>query len=219
MDDLIIKIKNNSSEARVVFTNSDGFQTNKNVCIDDLLDALNSNNKISTGVLPSNTKFFSGTRGDYIIGIESPRRVRRFIQFDNNHNVDKEFRIPFPICLFIFYVSDGLIKSSKLFALNEKLNNKKDTLYRFPFGNTYEDGRICWGNNKIPKIKKPQSLHSLIAMFYDAPFNGDLFDSKTIKMERSNFWTFVKSLDGKDFFPNKVLFEVNVNLENIMRNQ
>lgn len=216
--DLIIKIPDNSSEARITLTGRDGIKKHKSVNIDDLISTLNANNKISTGLIPNNTKFFSGTKNEYIIGIESPRRVRRFIKANYEKSVD--LNIPFPVCLFVFNVAGNRIKKSRLYSLRGSLNSETQSLYRFPFGNTYEDGKICWGNNSLPKINDIQNLISIIATFYDAPFNGDLFDHRTINSNEesgSDFWSLLKFLNGKDFFPDSLLYKIRISLSSIMR--
>jgi len=220
--DLLIKIPNGSSEAKISLINEDGISQHKNITINDLISKLTASFKFSTGLLPNNTRFYSGSSTDYIIGIESPAGVRRFLKASRTNKKPEALNIPFPNCLFIFNIKNSKIRWSKLYSLKRPAYVETDAMYRFPFGNTYSDGRICWGNNKLKIVSSPIKLMEHIAMFYDAPFNGDLFDSETINYPTNSknvndFWSLLVYLDGKKIFPYEILKEMNIKLKSIMR--
>ena len=222
--DLTIKIPAGSSEARVTLTDKDGLKNHKTVMVDNLISTLTSSFKFSTGLLPVNTRFFSGTVSDYLIGIESPARVRRFLKstYFTQNNLPKELKIPFPSCLFVFDVRGGKINKTKVFALKGPIARESDTVCRFPFGNTYHDGKVCWGRNTMPAISNLTSLTQVVATFYDAPFNGDLFDAATIKKPHDvsnhfTFWDMLKYLNGKELFPQEMLYDLRVSISKYMR--
>ena len=60
----------------------------------------------------------------------------------------------------------------------------KEPIYRAPFSNVYDDGRICWGHNavQIPQLKAIQGLSTL---FFGAPFNTDLDENRFNRFNRS----------------------------------
>ena len=224
--DLLIRIPSGSSEAQVTLTDDRGVEAHKTVVMDSLISNLTSSFKFSTGLLPNNTRFFSGTATDYIIGIESPSRVRRFLRSSyttrSSGKLPNELKIPFPTCLFVFYVKGIKIRNTRVFSLRSPLSRSNDVMSRFPFGNTYQDGKVCWGSAKLPSISNPMMLVSCIATFYDAPFNGDLFDRQTFNRPldtdiASDFWSLLAYLNGKGTFPQEMLRDLRVNLNNIMR--
>lgn len=225
--DLVIRIPAGSSEAHVTLVDGKGMSNHKTIMVDNLISNLTSSFKFSTGLLPNNTRFFSGSASDYTIGIESPSRVRRFLQASytrtNAGKLPKELKIPFPTCLFVFEVHSGKIKQSKVYALRNPVAREIDTVYRFPFGNTYHDGKICWGGNKLVAIATPMNLVSVIATFFDAPFNGDLFDGNTIRpsldkdMKDKDFWSMLVYLNGKEIFPPEMLYDLKIQLSRLMR--
>jgi len=222
--DLVIRIPAGSSEAHVTMTNDKGIASHKTVIMDNLISSLTSSFVFSTGLLPNNTRFFSGTTSDYMIGIESPGRVRRFLQtsYSMSGKMPKELSVPFPSCLFIFNVKGCKIIASKVYGLKGALHKETDSVCRFPFGNTYHHAGICWGSNKMPSISSPMSLISVIATFYDAPFNGDLYDGRTIRSPKGNdtvkdFWSALVYLNGKETFPLEMLYDMNIQLSSAMR--
>lgn len=224
--DLLIRVPAGSSEAQVTLTNEKGISSHKTVMMDNLISNLTSSFRFSTGLLPTNTRFFSGTTTDYVIGIESPARVRRFLRSsyrtESTGKLPKELKIPFPACLFVFEVRGAKIKQSKAFALRGPASREIDTVCRFPFGNTYHDGRICWGSNSLPAINNPMGLVGCVATFYDAPFNGDLFDSTTYRRpldsdDVRDFWSMLVYLNGKEIFPQEMLHDLKIQLGRLMR--
>jgi hypothetical protein len=215
MGDLLIKLPDGSSEAQLSLKNGNLIEY-KTVSIDELISNLISDFKFSTGILPNNTRFFSGTSIDYIIGIETPP-IKRIFYKKSKESGKVKIYIPFPICIFIFHVIKEKVCDSKLFSLKNTLMRDKDILCRFPFGNTFTDGRICWGSNKLPKICIPMNLVSCIATFFDASFNWDLFDDQTISGKNWDFWKLIKELDEKESFPQEMLRQGNTNISKFMR--
>lgn len=216
--ELIIKMKGESNEAEVVLTANDGSKNHKTVGIDDIISNLTSSFKLSTGLLPRSTRFFSGSPNDYIIGIEEPSKIRRFARRDEKASTT-QIRIPFPICFFIFNVKGNRVQKSNVFATRSSILKEDDQLYRFPFGNVYNDGSICWGSNKLGVINSPLSLVGVIATFYDVPFNGDLFDNHIINYppDVAGFHSFINHLNGKDVFPSTLLVKAGCSVKKFMR--
>jgi len=221
--DLTIKINPNNTEATVIMERN-GLTTQKTVSIDDLAASLAANHQINTGVLPKGARFYSGSGTNFTICTEAAPRVRNIV-FDYYarrraaEEKGEEYKastiaIPFPTCLFMFVVKGGLARISKIVTVKQTLNTMNDRVYRFPLGNTFGDGRICWGYNATPKFEKPMDAISMMALFFDAPFNGDLLDSHTMvgfkdgKTHISDALALVKHLENKDKFPEEALFDL-----------
>jgi len=222
--DLVVKIKAGASDAHVSL-NKDGIVQHKTVSLEDLVAQLTASQKLSTGVLPRNTRFFNGTPVKYRIGLETIARTRDFGVFSRTREEvgegKKVLRIPFPPCLFVFDVTSGQISATKVFALKHLISKKTDHLYNFPFGNVYGEGRICWGQAKMLPIRAPMNLISMISVFFDSPFNGDLVNERTFRSppgERiPDFWSLVNYLDGKEAFPDNLLYKSAVSLKTLMK--
>lgn len=217
--DLNIKILEGSSEAYITLNEGGGSQRHKVVSTDELIGTMTSMFLFSTGILPINTRFYSGTKSEFLVGVETPAKIRRFMRQDRGKV--SEFNIPFPHCLFIFKVSGKRISNTKLFALDKPLQSEKDTLFQFPFGNVYDDGHICWGANALPAINQPIHLSDAITLFFDAPFNGDLFSESGASTSEvpdvTDFWSLVKYLDKKSIFPSNMLKRTDYTISRFMR--
>jgi hypothetical protein len=218
--DICIKIPANSSNASVTLTEENGKATHKSVTIDGIVSVLTSSVMISTGLLPTNTRFYSGSDYEYVIGIQSPPLVRRLRVA--NHKV--VYEIPFPVCLFIFHVKNKSVVGARIFSAKNPVMKEGETLSRFPFGNTYKDGKICWGEARLPKISTPVQLSGCVALFFDAPFNGDLIDNYTINKPKDlasieGIDSIISYLNGKDFFPQDMLYNLGIKVSELLRSR
>jgi hypothetical protein len=64
--------------------------------------------------------------------------------------LEKEYTIPHPYSLMAIKLKElgtGKFKvvASRMYAMSAPLFSDTAQLYRFPYGNVYSDGRICWG--------------------------------------------------------------------------
>lgn len=208
--DLIIKIPANSPTAQVSF-NKDNLVRQKNIAIDDLVSTLASSYKFSTGVLPFGTRIFSGSSNRYVISIEAQAKIRDLNirrYKDRNSEGNEQIQVPFPNCLFTFYIKNKVIYGSWMFALKGNFQIETDKLYMFPFSNVYADGKICWGTVGLPGIDKPSFLSDVIVLFFNSQYNGDMggaFVAPKDKPEICDFWSFTKYLADKKEFPTECL--------------
>lgn len=62
----------------------------------------------------------------------------------------------------------GVAKTYYIFA------EKAGKLFKAPFDNVYENGKICWGNNAIKPVKKAADLQTALNLFFAAPFTDDM---------------------------------------------
>ena len=222
--DFIIKMREGEGNAKITVVKK-GIVLHKTVDVSELIENLTKSHKISTGILPRNTRFFSGTKINYTIGMETLPRVRDFGVFSRvraeENKKQKVMKIPFPPCLFIFSVKNGKLSHTEVHALSRKISTENEMLYYFPFGNTYQDGKVCWGTAYPPSVKIPMNLISAVSTFFDSAFNGDLVSSYSWKQKgtlTSDFWSLIKFLDGKESFPQNMLNPTNKILKKVMYN-
>ena len=221
-NDLIITIPNEGNDANVAITKEDGTIDQKTVSLNDIITNLASSYKFSTGLLPRGTRAFSGSSVTYSIVIEAAAR-RREISHEDLREV-----VPFPHCIFAFYVKNNTISNTRLYCRPQPLESDSDFLYNFPFGNVYHnDGRICWGSVSLPEIRTPMNLIGVVNMFFTSGFNGDLFDPGvsfnhpvyTGKERRINsLANLIRYMSKRDVFPADMLIESAKTLNNLTDN-
>jgi hypothetical protein len=94
-----------------------------------------------------------------------------------------------------------------------KFDGGKSVLYRAPFPNVYDDGRICWGDNKEQTVDAALARQTL-DLFFSSPFNKDLNQGKSIR--RVKLETLYEENEGKKF-PVLELVTMHANLDDRMR--
>ncbi len=208
---LTITIPGAGTDAHVSIVAPDGISKQKTVSVDDIVANLASSYRFSTGLLPKGTRFFSGSLNDYLICIEMEERVRKMRSVGNE---ERTRMIPFPKCLFIFFVRSNKIIQTYIHSLKKNLESDKDTLYHFPFGNVYQDGHVCWGGASLMKVNQPMELVGIINIFLDSGFNGDLIEENTYLAPSSykkgesrirDFWSLLNYLEKRDAYPSSML--------------
>ena len=223
MSEVTFRITDTNPSVKVTMVD-ENITTQKNIHLEELITELVSNYKISTDLLPQGTRLYKGAGSDYVACVEIAAKVRDFTiskYKDGNKLTDEVIQIPYPTCLFIFFIQNKKVYELKLFALKHPLQTiGKDKLYWFPFSNVYQDGRICWGNAGVSlKVNKPMEMVGIINQFLGSTFNGDVAQNN-VKFTKdcgfSDFWGLVKALTGKPEFPLELLKETNQELKNIL---
>lgn len=135
----------------------------------------------------------------FSVVIEVPKAERVLMYYGDM------YQVPFPNILMYFYVEQGKLVGSKCFATC----GEKETLYCYPFGNVYEDGKICWGNVSLPKIQKLEEINIFVSMFFSSGTNDDLYFNSRGMTQRAMLEELVKL----DEFPDEMLQVSNVERE------
>lgn len=130
--------------------------------------------------------------------------------------------VPFPALIFHFFVSNGKLTKSLVFATKvnsmEQLGNETP-LFHYPFGNVYNDGKICWGNSVLPVINSLKQMDEYVSLFFSSGTNNDLFHSietkskgKPVKLDQRSL---LELLQGKKSFPKTFLKSATRTLGNL----
>lgn len=86
----------------------------------------------------------------------------------------------------------------------------------YPFGNVYDNGKICWGNTVFPKMTSIKDAEKLIQAFFDAETNNDLYQNRIAEhpefKEQSGL---LETLKEMEVFPQKWLKENGNQLSNL----
>lgn len=168
----------------------------------------------NTGLMPVGTVAFrrNGT-GERITIIQpaSIQNVQFEIQEENKNPVIEKFTVPIPPLLWMFGLDlEKKLNSTSVFALKTGLIINTTPLFRVPFSNVNEDGRVCWGDsNEVldQPFKILVGLISLTRLFFNQPFNADLDWGSRSKPEESKTLQFFRKYNGKKRFPFDILRE------------
>lgn len=105
--------------------------------------------------------------------------------------------IPFPTLLFRFTVTEERLTDAQVGVNTNTLLRDKSIVYHYPYSNVYPDGKICFGSNVLPKIKKLTDLSMVPELFLSGIQNDDLYatanDSGMVLRE------LLELLDGANF--------------------
>ena len=120
-----------------------------------------------TGWLPTGVlRAGSNARGEWVV------YTARAQMIDIVTDKGEKLRVPIPATLFM-----GWGSRYYLWALPNKKFNKKLAVYKAPFPNVYDNGRICWGSHKVPKVSV-NNIERVWQMFFGTAFNDHIADKK-----------------------------------------
>lgn len=97
----------------------------------------------------------------------------QMMQYENTH-----YDVCVPSLVFAFHVEEGKLSHTRVFTLKDETPKDESVLYRYPYGNVYDDGRVCWGYNKLQDIREIKGLEMIMTLFIQSPCNSDLYRSE-----------------------------------------
>lgn len=118
--------------------------------------------------------------------------------------------VPFPaLCAFV-EVEGGRRMNTKLFAI--KTMEKNAELFRYPFGNVSQDGRCCFGNIVVDKLRDAGESLRVTEAFLTGETNNDLWESIGNYSSQGNLF---EDLHGKKRFPKNLLKKVGMTVQDL----
>lgn len=196
LDGLFIEEKENGRSVR------------KYINFEDLEEIFKRNVNLDTGILPKDCIYYSRENGNTIVVMQREPQKTEISYHKRGTSEVQKYTVPTPYSIFGFLVRERRVVESFLVASQMPILEMTTEVYRFPFGNVFNDFRICWGRTTLPTIRSPRFLAGLPNLFYAAPFNGDLSENifRDYHYERYNLEHFFNELNGREFFPyNKML--------------
>ena len=164
-----------------------------------------------TGWLPDGVRRVGrNSRGAWVVYVAPPQVMN--ISTDQNESLT----IPIPMSLFV-----GWEHRYYLFALRGKTFDVDGPVYRAPYPNVYENGRICWGSHKVPVVT-PDNIRQTWQFFFATTFNEHIASGKT-KTHSDNALDLLRELSAarKRSFPVKELVQqahsVNTCIDTLLR--
>ena len=187
IDKVIIEIDETGT---TITEESGGIRTTKSVNPDDLKTIFSKTafdtRELLGGLIPvSGTGIiYAGRKGDNeaVIWQVEPRRMT--VTFGEGTAATNVANAPFPFFLFAFCLKtstdkrrrENRLSFMRVFALPGPVKNEYDPVHIFKgYGNTYDDGSVCWGYNKL-FVSDINDQRGVINAFYTTPFNGHLGD-------------------------------------------
>lgn len=85
----------------------------------------------------------------------------------------------FPIPRLVFRVQilgTGRVTSCSVGVVADEVPTPDTKMFFYPFANVYPDGRVCSGNNILPKYKDLRSLERFPQYLLAIPDNDDMYD-------------------------------------------
>lgn len=209
------------AKVRMEFSFSDGSAVQRTVTMADFLRAMcaieaEQERRIEIGQIPRG--FYDG-----VLVQNKEKSFDVLITVSTHLGVIYLFGVPkqviFPDLLFLFQVRGGKVSASFCFALksmDQEEIGPMSRLCHYPFGNVYDNGKICWGNTLLPNLDSMKDTESLIQAFFDAETNNDLYQNRI--MEHPEFKEqsgLLEALKEMDTFPKEWLIETGKNLSSL----
>ncbi len=128
----------------------------------------------------------------------------QIMQYENT-----QYDVCVPSLVFSFHVDKGRLEKTRVFVLKDEEPTEKSVLYRYPFGNVYDDGKVCWGSNVFPDILEIKRLEMVMTLFIQSPCNSDLYQSeKCIGVKGVLLRELFEQLHNKQNFPEEYLMPI-----------
>ena len=157
--------------------------------------AFNTTHTEDSGWLPENVlRTGRNVRGAWAVYVTRAQMMQIITDQDEN------LIIPVPATLFL-----GWGSRYYLWALPNKKFNPGLPVFRAPFPNIYSNGRICWGNHKVPKATAA-NIGRIWEMFFSTAFNDHISGKKCQSCPGSVLELLRRlSADGATVFPGREL--------------
>jgi hypothetical protein len=157
-------------------------------------------------LLPANCYYWSQTLNDLKLSCYYPGRVRPITHIARDNSATgnakpAKYDIPFPNVVISHKFKRANDKwdwkESKYLATSKTIAQlpltflwnveAEEQIWPLPVSNMYEDGRMCYGSNSIPRMFKDnfRGLDWHFAILYNSPFNDDLGVHGTASVRRS----------------------------------
>lgn len=169
-----------SADVFLTIGKADGSQVQKTVPFEKFVDVLKDEDekrgrKIKRiGKLP-NGFIDGGVDGDDMeVLIHVPKGIRPLEYYGTT------YVIPWPDLVFYLRSTKGKVTTSRLFCVDGIPNGQSKLLF-YPFGNVHGDGKICWGQNVLPKVKRFCDFDEIVSLFFSADTNDDLYNTFVLK--------------------------------------
>ena len=156
-----------SDEIMLVYRKNDQVHS-KLVSIQDAKAAFARHGGEDSGWLPEGVlRVGRNVRGDWVVYVAPPQLIQ--IATDQN----EKLTIPIPMSLFL-----GWGHRYYLWSLQGRSFEPSLQVFKAPYPNVYENGRICWGSHRPTKVT-PSNIENTWRLFFGTVFNDHIASNKT----------------------------------------
>ena len=189
----------------------------KEISAEDLYYALYSGyvsrNFINSGFLPDSCLGVSLSSLERIYYLWNPE-LRADISYQDTEYSD------FPIPRLVFGVrmlETGKIAECSIGVVADEKPTPETPMYFYPFSNVYSDGKVCTGNNIMPRYRDLRKLWQFPRYLLGLPDNDDFYDVHHNRMEL-NHKELLEHLKDKDpsYYYTDVLVPNGLTLQQFM---
>jgi hypothetical protein len=143
---------------------------------------------VTTPLLPPGTILYQEEiSGRKIVVLEVEKRQRDILYYKTPYE-----SVGHPKLLFDFVLSGRAIEQCRIFAVKDGPVKPTSKLYRYPFGNVFEDFHACWPQLSEIEITQLTQLRNLPQLFFKSSTNDHAYRGKNLR-------ELYVSLQGQDF--------------------
>ena len=159
-----------------------GIVTYKEISPMDVYLALNgsyySQVALSSGFLPDNCLHVSISSTEKQFVLWNPE-LRADVTYQNVEYLN----FPIPRLVFgIRMMDNGRVVECSIGVVADEKPTPETAMYHYPFSNVHPDGKVCTGNNVMPRYRKLSALKHFPRYLLGLPDNDDMFSSENNRL-------------------------------------
>lgn len=181
--DIVVRVSPERNTLIVEEQKPGGIVDYKEITPMDFYYAINSSyishEYLSSGFLPEHCLHVSMNTSERKFVFWNPE-LRADVIYQNKEYLD------FPIPRLVFGVrmlGDGRIADCSIGVVADETPTPDTRMFYYPFSNVHDRGKVCTGNNVLPRYKRPSSLKYFPRYLLGLPDNDDYYDKQHNRLE------------------------------------
>ena len=141
-----------------------------------------SNDFLETGFLPDHCLHVAMSASERCYVIWNPELRADVIYGDTEYQ-----NFPIPRLVFgLRILENGKVADCSMGVVADERPTEDTQMYFYPFSNVHPDGKVCTGNNVLPRYKKISAIKNFPRYLLGLPDNDDMFDREHNKLKLSH---------------------------------
>ena len=195
--DVIIRISQAKSTIIIEERKPGGIIAYREVSPLELYYAINgsytSNDFLETGFLP-----------EHCLHVAMSAAERCYVIWNHELRADIIYRDTeyqnFPIPRLVFglrVLENGKVAECSMGVVADEKPTEDTQMFHYPFSNVHPDGKVCTGNNELPRYKKLSAMKNFPRYLLGLPDNDDMYERERNKL-KLNHGDLLEHLKDKD---------------------
>ena len=160
-----------------------GIVTYKEIDPMELYYAINSSyaskDFLNSGFLPDNCLHVSMNSIERHIVFWNPELRADMVYYETEYP-----DCPIPRLVFgVRMLENGKMADCSIGVVADEVPTPDTVMYHYPFSNVYPDGKVCTGNNVLPRYKKLAALRHFPRYLLGLPDNDDMYDREKNRLK------------------------------------